>query len=239
LGAFVTTRLAHVWPQHLIALHLNLLPLPRNPAVTARNEQEQTYLTAMANWLKKDTAYIAIQATRPQTLALALNDSPAGLAAWIGEKFRTWSDPGTDLEKLFDIDALLANICLYWFTGSIGASFWPYHSRYYGEPIIPADAAIAVPTAYAEFPLNFCGHRKAWQARCSPTSGAGAPWRRVGISQPWNAHMNWRRTSLHSSRHADRGQAAATRSFAVANTASASVVRRCAAGPIKTWSGPP
>jgi microsomal epoxide hydrolase len=155
LGAFVTTRLAHVWPQHLIALHLNLLPLPRNPAVTARNEQEQTYLTAMANWLKKDTAYIAIQATRPQTLALALNDSPAGLAAWIGEKFRTWSDPGTDLEKLFDIDALLANICLYWFTGSIGASFWPYHSRYYGEPIIPADAAIAVPTAYAEFPFEF------------------------------------------------------------------------------------
>jgi len=154
-GAFITTRLAHRWPQNLIGIHLNLLPLPRNPSVWARDEQERNYLVAVESWLKRDTGYIAIQATRPQTLALALNDSPAGLAAWIGEKFRTWSDPDSPLEELFDIDALLANICLYWFTGSIGSSFWPYHARHFGEPIIPADAAITVPTAYAEFPFEF------------------------------------------------------------------------------------
>lgn len=154
-GAFITSRLAHVYPERLTGIHLNLLPLPRDPGMVARTDEEAAYIREVGKWLKQDTGYISIQATRPQTLAFALNDSPIGLAAWIGEKFRTWSNPAEDLLSLFDVDALLANISLYWFTGSIGMSFLPYHARHNGTAIIPADAAIEVPTGYAEFPFEF------------------------------------------------------------------------------------
>jgi microsomal epoxide hydrolase len=65
---------------------------------------------------------------RPQTLAFALTDCPAGLAAWIAEKFRAWSDNDGTIESAIGRDRMLANISLYWFTGSIGASFWPYYA---------------------------------------------------------------------------------------------------------------
>ena len=82
----------------------------------------------------------------------ALTDSPAGLAAWIVEKFRAWSDCGGEVESVFARDELLANISLYWFTGAIGSSFWPYYARLHGPWPIPDGAAIAVPAGYAEFP---------------------------------------------------------------------------------------
>ena len=89
---------------------------------------------------------------RPQTLAFALTDSPAGLAAWIVEKFRAWSDCGGDVERAIRRDRMLADIALYWFTGAIGSSFWPYYARLHGSAILPAGATISVPTGYAEFP---------------------------------------------------------------------------------------
>ena len=92
--------------------------------------------------------------TRPQTLAFALTDSPAGLAAWIIEKFRAWSDCSGDLESVFTKDELLANIGLYWFTGAIGSSFWPYYARMHRPWPVPDNAKIAVPTGYCEFPCE-------------------------------------------------------------------------------------
>jgi len=92
------------------------------------------------------------QGTRPQTLAFALTDSPAGLAAWIVEKFRAWSDCGGDVEAVFTKDQLLANISLYWFTGAIGSSFWPYYARMHGPWPIPDGEMVTVPTGYCEFP---------------------------------------------------------------------------------------
>ena len=91
------------------------------------------------------------QGTRPQTLAFGLSDSPAGLAAWIVEKFRAWSDCGGDVESVFSRDHLLANISLYWFTGAIGSSFWPYYARMHGPWPIP-EGGVQVPTGYAAFP---------------------------------------------------------------------------------------
>ncbi|MDF2780294.1 MAG: putative epoxide hydrolase, partial [Geminicoccaceae bacterium] len=84
--------------------------------------------------------------------AFALTDSPAGLAAWIIEKFRAWSDCGGDLESVFSKDQLLANIGLYWLTGAIGSSFWPYYARMHGPWPIPKGESVGVPTGYAEFP---------------------------------------------------------------------------------------
>ena len=91
--------------------------------------EEKAYADQLAQWLREETGYQWIQGTRPQTLAFGLTDLPAGLAAWIIEKFRAWSDCGGDVESAFSRDRLLANISLYWFTGAIGSSFWPYYAR--------------------------------------------------------------------------------------------------------------
>ena len=142
-GAFIGSRLAARYPERVIGLHLNLLAVRRDPKIPAANEEEAAYLRHLAHWLKDETAYQSIQGTKPQTLAYGLTDSPAGLAAWVGEKFHTWSDGGISR------DDLLANISLYWFTGAIGSSFWPYHARLHRP--WPFES-VRVPVGYAEFP---------------------------------------------------------------------------------------
>jgi len=122
-GSFITSRLAYSYPDRLIGIHLNMMPLRRDPKMVADpTSEEQKYLEQLTTWLKDGTGYQWIQGTRPQTLAFALTDSPLGLAAWIIEKFRAWSDCSGDLESVFTKDELLANISLYWFTGAIGSS---------------------------------------------------------------------------------------------------------------------
>jgi len=152
-GAFITSRLGYAYPDRLIGIHVNLLSVPRDrPASAQLSEEEQRYADDLATWLKEETGYQWIQGTRPQTLAFGLTDSPAGLAAWIVEKFRTWSDCGGVPENAISRDRMLANIALYWFTGAIGSSFWPYYARMHEPWPIPAGAAISVPTGYAAFP---------------------------------------------------------------------------------------
>ena len=130
-----------------------MMPLRRDPKMVADpTSEEKKYLEQLATWLKDETGYQWIQGTRPQTLAFALTDSPAGLAAWIIEKFRAWSDCSADLESVFTKDQLLANICLYWFTGAIGSSFWPYYARLHRPWPVPDNAKILTPTGYCEFP---------------------------------------------------------------------------------------
>ena len=142
-GAFIGSRLAAQYPERVIGLHLNLLAVRRDPKIAAGTPEEGAYLEYLATWLKEETGYQWIQGTKPQTLAYGLTDSPAGLAAWIAEKFRTWSD------GRISRDDLLANISLYWFSGAIGSSFWPYHARLHRP--WPFDT-VGVPVGYAEFP---------------------------------------------------------------------------------------
>jgi microsomal epoxide hydrolase len=142
-GAFIASRLAAKYPERVTGIHLNLLAVRRDPKAPASSPEESLYLERLAHWLKEETGYQWIQGTKPQTLAYALTDSPAGLAAWIAEKFRSWSD------RPIERDALLANVSLYWFSGAIGSSFWPYHARLHrGWPFDTVD----VRTGYAEFP---------------------------------------------------------------------------------------
>ena len=117
-------------PDRLAGIHLNLMTLRRDPAPLDRpTEDEARYQEQLDHWLREETGYQAIQGTKPQTLAYGLTDSPVGLAAWIVEKFRTWSDCGGDVERRFSKDELLTNITIYWATGAIGSSFWPYYAR--------------------------------------------------------------------------------------------------------------
>ena len=152
-GAFTASRLGHAHPDHLIGIHINLLTIQRDrPPPADPTEEERRYFQELALWLKEEAGYQAIQGTKPQTLAYGLTDSPAGLAAWIAEKFRTWSDCGGDLESAISRDRLLANISLYWFTGAIGSSFWPYYARLHGQWPIPTGGTVDVPMGYCAFP---------------------------------------------------------------------------------------
>lgn len=152
-GSFITARLGYAYPERLSGIHLNLMPIRRDPAMVSNpTPEESRFLEELQLWLKEETGYQWIQGTRPQTLAFALTDSPAGLAAWIVEKFRAWSDCDGDVEAVFSRDHLLANISLYWFTGAIGSSFWPYYARMHGPWPIPAGETVTVPTGYCEFP---------------------------------------------------------------------------------------
>ena len=153
-GAGIASRLGYAYANRIIGIHINLMMAAGRDPSTVQNptDEEKRYLAELAHWTREETGYQWIQGTRPQTLAFALSDSPAGLAAWIVEKFRAWSDCEGDVERAISRDRMLADISLYWFTGAIGSSFWPYYARLHGSVILPRGEAITVPTGYAQFP---------------------------------------------------------------------------------------
>ncbi|MGH7392177.1 MAG: epoxide hydrolase family protein [Candidatus Rokuibacteriota bacterium] len=152
-GAFVTSRLGYAHADRVAGIHVTLLAVRRDTRAAAdASEEELEFHRQLERWLREETGYQWIQGTKPQTLAYALTDSPVGLAAWIVEKFRTWSDCGGDPERRFTKDVLLTNVMLYWITGAIGSSFWPYYDRFHTPWPIPDGAQIRVPAAYAAFP---------------------------------------------------------------------------------------
>jgi microsomal epoxide hydrolase len=152
-GAFIASRLGYAHAERLIGIHLNLLAVRRDPKMLADpSPEERRFLDELQTFLKEETGYQWIQGTKPQTLAFGLTDSPAGLAAWIAEKFRAWSDCDGTIENAIPRDRLLANISLYWFTGAIGSSFWPYYARSHGPWPVPEGKTVDVPMGYAAFP---------------------------------------------------------------------------------------
>ena len=111
---------------------------------------EKKYLEAAKKAFMADGAYAMVQATRPRSLAAGLLDSPLGLASWIVDRFHSWSDAG-DLDASFGRDALLANIMIYWATGTIGSSMQTYFADRRSPSISPADR-VERPVALALFP---------------------------------------------------------------------------------------
>jgi pimeloyl-ACP methyl ester carboxylesterase len=166
-GASIASRLGYSHSERMIGIHLNLLAAVRRDqrAAADATQEEKVFFDELARWLREETGYQWIQGTRPQTLAFGLTDSPAGLAAWIVEKFRAWSDCSGDVESAFTRDRLLANISLYWFTGAIGSSFWPYYARMHGPWPIPDGQTIDVPTGYAQFPREIIRPPRSLAAR--------------------------------------------------------------------------
>jgi pimeloyl-ACP methyl ester carboxylesterase len=155
-GAGIATFMALDDPAPLIGLHLTNLELApyTGPGSRPLSGRERAYLEQAERWDETERGYTAIQSTKPQTLGYALNDSPAGLAAWILEKWRSWSDCGGDLESRFSRDFLLTLVTLYWVTGSITSSMRDYHDnrRWQGEPRLGPEDAARAPTAVAVFP---------------------------------------------------------------------------------------
>jgi len=152
-GAFVTSRLGYQFADRMIGIHVNLLAVRRDPKMLQNpTPEEQTFLDQLNHFLKEETGYQWIQGTKPTTLAFGLTDSPAGLAAWIVEKFHSRSDNNGDVESAVSRDDILANIMLYCATGAIGSSFWPYYARLHSAWPIPEGGRIEAPTGYAQFP---------------------------------------------------------------------------------------
>ena len=151
-GAGIASIIGQQYPASVCGIHLNLLFAPRDPSASGATVEEQRYFEILRHWLKEETGYQQIQGTKPQSLAFAMTDSPAGLAAWIAEKFRSWSDCDGVPENAISRDRMLANISLYWFTGAIGSSFWPYYGRVHSNWPLSPSQPVTVPTGYAAFP---------------------------------------------------------------------------------------
>src|ERR1700704_1087391 len=154
-GAAVSSRLGYAHADRMIGIHINLMMAAgRDPsAFPDPTEEERRYLGALAHWTREETGYQWIQGTRPQTLAFGLTDSPAGLAAWIVEKYRAWSDCGGDVESVFSKDELLINITIYWATGTIASSFRPYWDFRHNPNALPW-MPVKVPCGIAIFPKD-------------------------------------------------------------------------------------
>jgi pimeloyl-ACP methyl ester carboxylesterase len=155
IGARVTSRLGYYHPDRLLGLHLSSVDIEQpDPLPDDLTEAERDYLARVERWERTEGGYAHIQATAPQTLAYGLADSPAGLAAWIAEKFRAWSDCDGDVYRRFSLDDLLTTATIYWATGTINSANRSYYeSAHDPEPMrLPPGTRIEVPTAIAMFP---------------------------------------------------------------------------------------
>ncbi len=158
-GSFISAQLGHKYPDKLIGVHLHT-PAPlhfmsgRGYPKEDFSEDESAQVAKMREFAMEETGYMMLQKTKPQTPAIGMNDSPAGLLAWIVEKRRRWSDCGGDVERRFSKDELIDTAMLYWITQSFGSA-----ARYYYEgahdlwrPEHEAMPCVAAPTAIAVLP---------------------------------------------------------------------------------------
>jgi pimeloyl-ACP methyl ester carboxylesterase len=162
-GSVVTSNVADLAPDHVVGLHLNfVVARPPSDAPVTLTDDEQRRLGAIQEWRRSEGGYQEIQGTKPQTLGYGLEDSPAGLAAWIVEKFRGWSDCDGDVERSFTKDQLLTNITAYWVTATATSSTRLYNeTRRAGRSALPA-GFVGVPTGIANFAGEITRMPRAW-----------------------------------------------------------------------------
>jgi pimeloyl-ACP methyl ester carboxylesterase len=158
-GGIVTSQMASKHPEQVMGAHLNFIigsPTPEQ----AQKPEAKLYLENAARIGRDEMGYNITQSTKPMSLGIAQSDSPAGIAAWIVEKFRTWSDCDGDVERVFSKDTLLTNIMFYWATNSIASAANLYfESRAEGRGAWPA---IAAPVGVAMFPKELARCPREW-----------------------------------------------------------------------------
>jgi pimeloyl-ACP methyl ester carboxylesterase len=189
IGSGVSRYLALDHPGRVVAVHRT----GAGPPVFAGDPAdltpaERAWFQASAAWGAAEGAYAAMHRTKPQTAAFGLTDSPAGLAAWIVEKLRSWSDCDGDVERRFSKDEILTNVTLYWLTGTIGSSMRMYNAD---AAIAPAQHArrVEVPSGFSLFPADISRPPTAWLERTAnvvrvtepPRGGHFAPFEEPGL----------------------------------------------------------
>jgi pimeloyl-ACP methyl ester carboxylesterase len=194
-GAFVSAWMGHAYAQHLLGLHLTfpaVVPIAALAAVQATDFTEDERASLDASTASRGTsAHMAVHVEDPQTLAWAMNDSPVGLAAWIIERRRNWSDCDGDVERRFDKNALLTTVSLYWLTQTFHTSVRFYAESFRSPWTLVHDRqpAIEVPTAVAVFPRELVRVPRRFMARHAnlagwtvmPTGGHFAPAEEPGL----------------------------------------------------------
>ncbi|UOZ03861.1 MULTISPECIES: epoxide hydrolase family protein [unclassified Amycolatopsis] len=169
VGSHVSRYLALDHPDRVVAVHRTDAGLPIFSGDRAELAPEElAWFETVAAWGATEGAYAAMHRTKPQTAAAALNDSPAGLAAWIVEKLQSWSDTGGDIERSYTKDEILTNVMIYWLTGTIGSSMRMYHAN----SAIPAEQLarrVEVPSGFALFRGDVVRPPRAWLERTANT----------------------------------------------------------------------
>lgn len=169
IGAGVSMWLARLWPDKVCGIHLNYIPgsfrPPLGEQAPAPTADEQEFLAKAAQWYGVEGAYAALQGTKPQTLSFALTDSPLGLAAWITEKLRSWSDCNGDIESVISMDSLLTDISLYWFSDNLTASLRLYKENRLRPLSFAPGERIRPPLAVALFPHELPMPPRSWVER--------------------------------------------------------------------------
>jgi pimeloyl-ACP methyl ester carboxylesterase len=161
-GSFVTTQLAVADPEHCAGIHLNLLaPIPMTEDIAP---DEQQCLDLMTAYDEFESGYAKEQGTKPQTIGYALDDSPAGLAAWIVEKFRIWSDCDGDVERSFTKDQLLDNLMVYWLTATAHSAARMYFEFSQGlrDGTLAFLSEVTVPVGYTRYPKEIVQTSRRW-----------------------------------------------------------------------------
>jgi pimeloyl-ACP methyl ester carboxylesterase len=164
-GAQVATRIAAVDEEHCVALHLNMPIATKPDEPVPLTDQDEADLAAMLRFQRSESGYALEQATKPQTLGMALNDSPAGLLAWIVEKFRAWSDCDGHPENVFTRDQLITNVMVYWLSSTITSSarlYWEHQHQSAGEG---EPGFVATPTGVARYPKEVVRFPRSWIER--------------------------------------------------------------------------
>ena len=168
IGSGVTARLGYAHADTLYGIHLTSITRPTpylGPGSSPLTDAEQALITQRDKWFADEGGYNHIQGTKPQTLAYGLNDSPAGLAAWIVEKYRTWSDCGGDVEKSYTKDELLTIVTIYWVTQTISSSTRMYYENQKAVWTMNRDEKVAAPAGMAMFPQEISKPPREWGER--------------------------------------------------------------------------
>lgn len=159
-GSMVSARLALQARERLLGLHLNMPLVPRVPG--SITQREQSDLDDVVSFVKYGSSYQVTHARSSQTIGYALNDSPAGLAGWILDKFDRWTDSPGDAFAAVPLDRLLDNLTVYWVTGTITSSMRLYAESTLVDDLGPTRSRVNVPTGVAVFPRELFRFPRSW-----------------------------------------------------------------------------
>lgn len=157
IGAPISDRIGELYPDHVIGLHASHMPMVTSNLPDDVTDDEMRFVEWFRSKWHGEGAYAAMQATKPNTLAVALNDSPAGLLAWIVEKLRSWSGGDESFTRAWTPDQILTLVTLYWVTGTTSSSFRPYADARPGSPRPLIDIPVGVSVQWGErgFPRSY------------------------------------------------------------------------------------
>ena len=168
IGSGVTSRLGYTHSDKMIGVHLTSVTRPTpylGPGSRPLTEAEQAHSDQRERWQQSEGGYSHIQGTKPQTLSYGLNDSPVGLAAWIVEKYRTWSDCHGDVESRYTKDDLLTIVTIYWVTQTIGSSVRMYKENQSTLWEMAEGEKVPTPAGMAMFPQEIAKPPREWAER--------------------------------------------------------------------------